>query len=87
MLLGNTGDGKTTLAIALMVTQYDEDECVLVTSPEQWQFIQPRAVSVVLMDDIFGSGSLDEALLAEWETKFEMVNGDYRIGDPLNKVT
>lgn len=74
VLKGNIGDGKTTTAIALMVAKFDEDECLLVTSPDQWQFIEPRTVSAILLDDIFGSGSLDEQLLAKWETKFEQIH-------------
>ena len=71
--LGNTGDGKTTMAISLMVAAFDEDECLLITSPEQWDHVDSRAVSAVLMDDIFGSGSLDEKLLMQWESKFDEV--------------
>ena len=71
--VGNTGDGKTTMAISLMVAAFDEDECLLITSPEQWDHVDSRAVSAVLMDDIFGSGSLDEKLLMQWESKFDEV--------------
>ena len=73
LYLGNTGDGKTTMAISLMVAAFDEDECLLITSPEQWDHVDSRAVSAVLMDDIFGSGSLDEKLLMQWESKFDEV--------------
>ena len=61
------------MAISLMVAAYDEDECLLITSPDQWDHVDSRAVSAVLMDDIFGSGSLDEKLLLQWETKFDDV--------------
>ncbi|KAL3853875.1 hypothetical protein ACJMK2_013174 [Sinanodonta woodiana] len=70
---GNTGDGKTTTAICLMVAKYDEDECLLITSPDQWEYVEPRAVSAILIDDIFGSGSLDENLLEKWYKKFDTV--------------
>ena len=70
-VVGNTGDGKTTMAISLMVAAYDEDECLLITSPDQLDHVDSRAVSAVLLDDIFGSGSLDEKLLMQWETMFE----------------
>ena len=73
-VIGNTGDGKTTMAISLMVAAYDEDECLLITSPEQLDHVDSRAVSAVLLDDIFGSGSLDEKLLMQWEAMFDDVS-------------
>ncbi|XP_053385799.1 uncharacterized protein LOC123539212 [Mercenaria mercenaria] len=75
ILKGNIGDGKTTTAIGLMVANFDEDECLLITNPDQWQYIEPRTVSALLLDDIFGSGSLDEKLLSKWESKFEQIYG------------
>ena len=65
------------MAISLMVAAYDEDECLLITSPDQWDHVDSRAVSVVLMDDIFGSGSLNEKLLMQWELKFDEVSSVY----------
>ena len=62
------------MAISLMVAAYDEDECLLITSPEQLEHVDARAVSAVLMDDIFGSGSLDENLFMRWQTLFEDVS-------------
>ncbi|XP_052234805.1 uncharacterized protein LOC127847147 [Dreissena polymorpha] len=56
-----------------MVTLFDEDECLLVSSPDLWQFIEARTVSAILLDDIFGSGSLDETLLQKWESKFDEI--------------
>ncbi|KAL4217513.1 hypothetical protein ACF0H5_023962 [Mactra antiquata] len=81
ILKGSIGDGKTTTGIALMVAMFDEDECLLVTSPDQWAFIDPRTVSVVLLDDIFGSGSYDEDLLQRWETKFQQIYSTSRDTD------
>jgi hypothetical protein len=72
-LTGNIGDGKTTTAIGLMVSNFDEDDCLLITNPDQWQYVEPRTVSALLLDDIFGSGALDEKLLSEWESMFDQV--------------
>ena len=72
-LEGNTGEGKTTTAIALMVSLFDEDECLLVSSPDHWQSIDTRAVRIVLLDDIFGAGSLDEKLMLQWSARFSEV--------------
>jgi hypothetical protein len=72
-LTGNIGDGKTTTAIGMMVSNFDEDDCLLITNPDQWQYVEPRTVSALLLDDIFGSGALDEKLLSEWESMFDQV--------------
>ena len=56
-----------------MVSNFDEDDCLLITHPDQWQNVEPRTVSALLLDDIFGSGALDEKLLSEWETMFDQV--------------
>ncbi|WAR10173.1 EHMT2-like protein [Mya arenaria] len=71
ILKGNIGDGKTTAAVALLVSQFDEDECALLAAPDQWLHVEPRAVSAVLVDDMLGSGSLDEDRLNAWESKFD----------------
>lgn len=56
-----------------MCSMFDEDEFLVLASPEYWRYIDYRTVGCVLVDDMLGSMYYDAKQHKEWENKFEQV--------------
>ena len=72
VLSGHPGEGKTTMAKHLL-TRYQTDRCINLTEPEDWKHVDfsLNLIDAILIDDIFGSGVLDENLVKKWERKLD----------------
>ena len=79
VLSGHPGEGKTTMAKTLLLKQFLPGRCINITEPSDWKYIDfsLNLIDGILIDDIFGSGVLDENLVKEWERK---LNDLSRIG-------
>lgn len=71
ILSGHPGEGKTTMAKQLLVTQFPPSRCINLREPSDWKHLDLslNLFDAVLIDDIFGSGVLDESLVKKWERK------------------
>ena len=67
------------MAKTLLLKQFLPGRCINITEPSDWKCIDfsLNLIDAVLIDDIFGSGVLDENLVKEWERK---LNDLSRIG-------
>ena len=70
VLSGHPGEGKTSMAKHIL-KRYPSDRCINLTEPEDWKHIDFSLdlIDAILIDDIFGSGVLDENLVKQWERK------------------
>ena len=59
------------MAKTLLLKQFLPGRCINITEPSDWKCIDfsLNLIDAVLIDDIFGSGVLDENLVKEWERK------------------
>ncbi|KAH3747734.1 hypothetical protein DPMN_182163 [Dreissena polymorpha] len=71
---GNTGEGKTTTAVAMMSSLWDPDEVLWVQDTTTWRYVDTRTAGVIFMDDLFGSMYYEETRLKEWEPFFEQAS-------------
>ena len=72
ILSGHPGEGKTTMAKHLL-TRFRTDRCINLSEPKDWKHIDfsLNLIDAILIDDIFGSGVLDENLVKNWERKLK----------------
>ncbi|XP_052812730.1 uncharacterized protein LOC128240236 isoform X1 [Mya arenaria] len=73
VIVGNSGEGKTTAAVALLASRWDADEAVVLTDPSKLGFLDTRTAASLFVDDMFGSMYLLEQDLRSWEPKFEQM--------------
>ena len=61
------------MAKQLLLARFPPDRCINLTEPADWKQIDfsLNLIDAVLIDDIFGSGVLDENLVKKWERKFD----------------
>ena len=56
-----------------MAALYEEDEVLVVSSPQQWKYINKHTVGAILFDDLLGSMHFEEKELNDWEGHFDEV--------------
>ncbi|KAL4223530.1 hypothetical protein ACF0H5_017001 [Mactra antiquata] len=69
VITGHPGEGKTTMAARLALQTGPKINCLLLKRPSDWRRIDLslKLVRIIIIDDIFGPGSLDEKLLGDWK--------------------
>ena len=72
ILSGHPGEGKTSMANHLL-KRYPAGRCINLTEPKQWDHLDfsLNLIDAILIDDIFGSGVLDENLVKQWRGKLD----------------
>ncbi|KAL4217512.1 hypothetical protein ACF0H5_023961 [Mactra antiquata] len=70
----NTGEGKTTAAVAMMASLYEEDDVLIMSSAEHWKYVNKHTVGALLLDDLFGSMHFDEKQMKEWMPLLPVLN-------------
>ena len=75
ILTGHPGEGKTTMAVALALEGVtgvtDPANCIKLDNPSDWRRVDwsLKLFTTLIIDDIFGGGSLNQNLVNEW-TKY-----------------
>ncbi|KAL4223529.1 hypothetical protein ACF0H5_017000 [Mactra antiquata] len=69
VITGHPGEGKTTMAARLALQTSQKINCLLLKKPSDWRRVDTslKLVRTIIIDDIFGPGSLDEKLLGDWK--------------------
>ncbi|KAL4223168.1 hypothetical protein ACF0H5_016640 [Mactra antiquata] len=69
VITGHPGEGKTTMAARLALQTGKKINCLLLKNPSDWRRVDLslKLVKTIIIDDIFGPGSLDEKLLGDWK--------------------
>jgi len=69
ILTGHPGEGKTTMACKLALDKSQSRNCLILKNPSDWRRVDwsLKIFDTIIIDDIFGSGSLDQLRLADWK--------------------
>ena len=69
ILTGHPGEGKTTMACKLALDKSQSRNCLILKNPSDWRRVDwsLKIFDTIIIDDIFGSGSLDQLRLAGWK--------------------
>ena len=71
-ICGTAGDGKTTCAFSLAST-FDKDRLVLINNPSQIEQVDPQALDMIIIDNIFGSFYLDQDKFNAWKQYLDVL--------------
>ena len=67
VLTGHPGEGKTTMAMKLMLEVTTAEKCLKLAKPSDWRLVDFNNYEMVFVDDIFGPGVLEETLVKKWD--------------------
>ena len=65
-ITGAAGEGKTSCAFSL-ASKFDRDRLVLINNPGQIEHIDPKALDVIVIDDIFGTFNFEQDKFDAWK--------------------
>ena len=71
-ICGAAGEGKTTCALVL-ASSFDRDRVVLINNPGQIEQVDPQAVGMIVIDDIFGHFNFDQDKFNAWKQYLEVL--------------
>lgn len=71
-IYGTAGEGKTACAFAI-ASFSDREKLVLLSKASQVEQIEPNAVDMIIIDDIFGRSSFDQERFNDWKACFESI--------------
>lgn len=67
---GHPGEGKSTMAFKLaLANDHEIRRCLLLKCPKEWNAVDwsLKIFDTIIIDDIFGTSSLDQTSLADWK--------------------
>lgn len=69
ILTGHPGEGKTTMAYKLALDNSESRNCLILKDPCEWRKVDwgLKLFDTIIIDDMFGAGSLDQRLLTDWK--------------------
>lgn len=69
ILTGHPGEGKTTMAARLALSVTVPSKCLKLSLPQHWCQIDIslKLFDTIIIDDIFGSGALDQKRAEDWK--------------------
>lgn len=75
VITGQPGEGKTTMAVSLALTEFERGRCLNLSACRDWREIdlEEKRIDAVIIDDIFGRSALKESLIEEWIPMLEEI--------------
>ena len=75
---------KNILAERLM-SDYQREECLVLTNPDDWKYVKLGDVSVVLINHFTGNSKCDSVLYTKWLSIFDLIQAAIK-GGKLNVI-
>jgi hypothetical protein len=72
VITGKQKCGKTSLAMSLLEA-YEECHCLILTEPEDVEYIRLNETCVVVIEDFTGKHILDRSRIEKWFRKFDIL--------------